>query len=116
MAGGAGHGQHPGLRRASPAIKRCCCSTATATVLPQDCDQAMFTAPMAGSSFYYRRSNGGRSWARKSGSGPMRPLPSPTSMKHWRAWSKVRDPDFGQRLSPAGYCRAADSAGGPSCT
>ena len=32
-----------------------------------------------------RRSNGCRSWVRKSDSGLMRPLPSLTSTKHWRS-------------------------------
>ena len=54
----------------SPAISHSCCSTARESVWQKSCDPAMSTAPRAGMSFCYLRSNGTRTTAKRWRSGP----------------------------------------------
>ena len=53
-------------------------------VWPPSCGLATCTAPKAGKSSCWRRSNGSNEWERRLRSGVTRPLPSPKSTRRWK--------------------------------
>jgi len=67
-----------------PAITRCCCSTARATVLRRNCGRVTCIVRKTGQNCYYRRSSTSKNSARKWCFAPMLPLPSRRFTMLWR--------------------------------
>ena len=68
-----------------PAITRCCCSTARATVSRRSCGRATCIARKTGQNCYCRRSSANKNWVRKWCFAPMLPLPSRRFTRPWRS-------------------------------